>query len=133
MKQHFSAFGRGRATPFIGGNAQSAAYGTTLDGGIVLPRLVDIHTHLDAQLAWDPVGTVSCWHGVTTVMLAMSLAGRTSSDGPWPCSADTGSSQITTGIALAKRLIRCCGRWNTKSHRRWLKQRRVGLPLGTVA
>ncbi|MDA3040299.1 MAG: amidohydrolase family protein, partial [Actinomycetota bacterium] len=38
-------------------------------GRLVLPGFVDIHTHLDAQLAWDPVGTVSCWHGVTTAVM----------------------------------------------------------------
>jgi len=38
-------------------------------GKLVTPGFVDIHTHLDAQLAWDPIGTVSCWHGVTTAVL----------------------------------------------------------------
>ncbi len=38
-------------------------------GRLVTPGFVDIHTHLDAQLAWDPVGTVSCWHGVTTAVM----------------------------------------------------------------
>jgi N-acyl-D-amino-acid deacylase len=38
-------------------------------GKIVTPGFVDIHTHLDAQLAWDPVGTSSCWHGITSVVL----------------------------------------------------------------
>ncbi len=38
-------------------------------GRLVTPGFVDIHTHLDAQMAWDPVGTVSCWHGVTTAVM----------------------------------------------------------------
>jgi N-acyl-D-amino-acid deacylase len=39
------------------------------EGRVVTPGFVDIHTHLDAQIAWDPLGTSSCWHGITSVVL----------------------------------------------------------------
>lgn len=38
-------------------------------GRIVTPGFVDIHTHLDAQISWDPLGTSSCFHGVTSVVI----------------------------------------------------------------
>jgi N-acyl-D-amino-acid deacylase len=39
------------------------------DGLLVTPGFVDIHTHFDGQVTWDPMLTPSCWHGATTVVM----------------------------------------------------------------
>ncbi len=53
----------------VGEVTGEAAREVDATGRIVTPGFVDIHTHLDAQISWDPLGTSSCFHGVTSVVI----------------------------------------------------------------
>lgn len=53
----------------VGGKAGPGRQEIDADGLTVTPGFVDIHTHLDAQIGWDPLLTPVSWHGVTTALL----------------------------------------------------------------
>lgn len=53
----------------VGKVASSGSEEIDADGAIVMPGIVDVHTHYDGQVTWDDLLTPSCWHGVTTMVM----------------------------------------------------------------
>jgi N-acyl-D-amino-acid deacylase len=53
----------------IGKITESADQVVDAEGHVVAPGFIDAHTHMDAQVFWDRLGTCSCWHGVTSVVM----------------------------------------------------------------
>ena len=54
---------------FIGKNPGSSENRIDAEGHVVAPGFVDGHTHMDAQVFWDHLGSCSCYHGVTSVVM----------------------------------------------------------------
>ena len=74
------------------------------DGLIVAPGFIDGHTHMDAQVAWDPLGSCSCWHGVTSVVMGncgFALAPCKPADRGWYARCLTAVEDIPTEAMLA--------------------------------
>ena len=62
--------GRVEAITGVGGLSKKRAEKEIDAAGlIVAPGFVDLHTHYDAQIFWDPYCTTSGWHGVTSVVI----------------------------------------------------------------
>ncbi len=62
------AIGDGKITA-IGRINERAKQTIDAEGHVVSPGFVDGHTHMDAQIFWDPLGTSSCYHGITSAVM----------------------------------------------------------------
>jgi N-acyl-D-aspartate/D-glutamate deacylase len=74
------------------------------DGLVVAPGFIDGHTHMDAQVNWDPLGSCSCWHGVTSVVMGncgFALAPCKPADREWFARCLTAVEDIPTEAMMA--------------------------------
>ena len=53
----------------IGRIREKGAETIDAEGHVVAPGFIDGHTHMDAQVFWDRIGSCSCYHGVTSVVM----------------------------------------------------------------
>ena len=94
---------------------------------LVTPGFVDVHTHLDAQLAWDPIGTSTCWHGVTSVVIGncgMTFAPVRDGEAPFLAQAMEAVEDIPADSILAG----LPWNWNTHGeYLQWLASQPKGL------
>ena len=67
-RKNYVAIAKGRIT-FVGKFAERCQQEFDADGLTVSPGFIDLHTHLDAQIGWDPDLTPVSLHGVTTALM----------------------------------------------------------------
>jgi len=101
----------------VGGKAGAGRREIDASGLLVTPGWVDIHTHYDGQVTWDPYLTPSSWHGVTTLVMGncgVGFAPARSDRHEWLIGLMEGVEDIP-GTALAEGI-----QWNWESFPEYL-------------
>jgi N-acyl-D-amino-acid deacylase len=100
------------------------------DGLAVAPGFIDFHTHMDAQLLWDPLATSSCFHGVTTLIpgnCGLSLA---------PCHPQDRDNVIGSFVrveAMPSQVLRQAVNWEWTTFPEYLARLRQKLGVNVAA
>ncbi|MCZ6822225.1 MAG: amidohydrolase family protein, partial [Deltaproteobacteria bacterium] len=96
-------------------------------GLVVCPGFIDLHTHYDAQVTWDPLCTPSCDHGTTTVVMGncgyavapVRARDRDYSMGMFSCVEGVSKHTLASGLPWE---------WETQpQYLDWLRRRGLGL------
>lgn len=101
-------------------------------GLVVAPGFIDVHTHYDAQLFWDPFATPSCWHGFTSVFMTNCGFGLA------PCKPQD-REYITRMLvkveAMPMESLKAGVPWNWETYGEYLNalDRRLGVNVMSVA
>lgn len=99
-------------------------------GLVVAPGFVDVHTHYDAQLNWDPYASQSCWHGITSIVVAACGFGFA------PCKPEDrerAMRRMTRVEAIPYESMKLGMRWDWVSQRDYLASlERAGLGVNVA-
>ncbi|MGZ8500837.1 MAG: N-acyl-D-amino-acid deacylase family protein [Candidatus Binatia bacterium] len=114
----------------VGRINDSARRVVNAEGLAVAPGFIDFHTHMDAQLLWDPLATSSCFHGVTTLIpgnCGLSLA---------PCRAQDRDNVIGSFVrveAMPSQVLRQAVKWEWTSFPQYLDRLQEKLGVNVAA
>ena len=86
-------------------------------GKVVSPGFIDGHTHMDAQVFWDPIGSCSSWHGVTSVV--MGNCGFTLAPGA-PEQRDMILSNLIRAEDISAEAIAAAVKWDWTTFRQYM-------------
>ncbi len=99
-------------------------------GLVVAPGFIDVHTHYDAQLNWDPYASQSCWHGITSIVIAACGFGFSPCR---PADRERAMQRMTRVEAIPYQSMKEGMRWDWISQRDYLESlERAGIGVNVA-